>query len=96
MSARGGSEPRWRRDGRELFFLGSDMVMLSVALANGPSAAGPPVPLFQTRVPLTGNPYRSNYTVSRDGRRFLVNTSTDDGLSAPLTVILDWQTLLRR
>jgi Tol biopolymer transport system component len=94
VSARGGSEPRWRRDGRELFFLGSDMVMMSVDLKNGPSDAGAAVPLFQTRVPLTGNPYRSNYTVSRDGRRFLVNTSADAGLSAPLTVILDWQALI--
>jgi hypothetical protein len=70
MSARGGSEPRWRHDGRELFFLGSDMVMMSVDVSHGPSAAGPPMALFSTRVPLTGNPYRSNYAVSLDGRGF--------------------------
>ncbi len=97
ISAAGGSEPRWRRDGRELFFLGSDMRMMSVDIPAGNAlAAGVSRALFQTRVPLTGNPYRTNYAVSRDGQRFLVNTSTAEGLSSPLTILLNWPALLRR
>jgi serine/threonine protein kinase len=97
ISADGGSEPRWRRDGREMFFLGSDMKVMSVTIPEGDAfAAGVPKTLFQTRVPLTGNPYRTNYAVSRDGQRFLVNTSSDEGLSSPLTIVLNWTALLER
>jgi hypothetical protein len=97
ISAEGGSEPRWRRDGRELFFLGSDMKVMSVAMPDGNGfAAGVPKPLFQTRVPLTGNPYRWNYAMSRDGQRFLVCTSVDEGRSSPLTMLLNWTAVLRK
>jgi serine/threonine protein kinase len=97
ISANGGSEPRWRRDGRELFFLSSDMTIMSAAIPGGDAfAAEAPTPLFQTRVPLTGNPYRVNYAVSRDGQRILVNVAEGEGLSAPLTVLSNWPALLSR
>jgi serine/threonine protein kinase len=96
ISADGGSEPRWRRDGNELFFLSSDMRVMSVAVPNSDAfAAGVPKALFQTRVPLTGNPYRNSYTVSRDGQRFLVNVSADQGLSTPLGLLVNWPLLLK-
>jgi hypothetical protein len=70
---------------------------MSVTIPEGDAfAAGVPKTLFQTRVPLTGNPYRTNYAVSRDGQRFLVNTSSDEGLSSPLTIVLNWTALLER
>jgi hypothetical protein len=97
LSADGGSEPRWRRDGGELFFLGTDMRLMSVDIPDGnPLAAPAAKPLFQTRVPLTGNLYRSNYLVSRDGQRFLVNVAVKEGLASPLTMLLDWQALIPR
>jgi Tol biopolymer transport system component len=99
ISANGGSEPRWRRDGRELFFLSSDMKIMSAAIPRGDAFAAEapaPTPLFQTRVPLTGNPYRVNYAVSGDGQRFLVNVAVGEGLSAPLTVLQNWPALLGR
>jgi hypothetical protein len=97
LSATAGSEPRWRADGRELFYLGSDMRMMSVDIPQGDpfaSAVAAPTPLFQVRVPLTGNIYRTNYAVSKDGQRFLVNVAVDEGLSAPLTFVFNWTALL--
>jgi hypothetical protein len=94
ISADGGSEPRWRRDGRELFFLAADMRLMSVELSGGALSAGAPKPLFETRAPLSGNPYRVNYAVSRDGRRFLVNAKVGERTRATLRVLQNWQALL--
>jgi dipeptidyl aminopeptidase/acylaminoacyl peptidase len=97
ISSGGGSEPRWRADGRELFFLGSDRRLMSAAIPGGdPFKAAAPAALFQTRAPLTGNPYRTNYTVTRDGQRFLVNTATRDTMAQPISVIVNWQSLVGR
>jgi serine/threonine protein kinase len=95
ISSEGGSEPRWRRDGRELFYLSSSHSLMSVSIPGGNAFnAGVPQALFQARVPLSGNPYRTNYTVTRDGQRFLVNARVDDA-PMPITVTLNWPTLLR-
>ena len=96
LSFDGGVEPKWRRDGRELFFLGTDMRLMSVGLPGGDVAqATAAQPLFQARIALITN-QRTNYVVSEDGQRFLVNTSTGDGLASPLTVVLNWPALLRK
>lgn len=89
ISADGGSEPRWRKDGRELFYL-THSELMSVDIPNGdPRLAGTPRSLFETQVPLTGNPYRMNYVVTRDGKRFLINSRVGDPLSA-IHVIVNW------
>jgi hypothetical protein len=54
-----------------------------------------PRELFDTHVPLTGNPYRSNYAVTANGQRFLVNTRIENAPS-PINVILNWTALLRK
>lgn len=70
------------------------MRMMSVEIPGGNAlAAATAQPLFQTRVPLVAN-QRSNYAVTRDGQRFLINTSTGEGLSSPLSVALNWPALL--
>ena len=55
---------------------------------------GVPVPLFPTRVPVTGNPYRHPYAAAADGQRFLVNTTPFDTPSPAINVVLDWRALL--
>ncbi len=92
ISDHGGSEPRWRRDGKELFYLTGTHLM-SVAIPDGNiESATTAKPLFETHVPLTGNSYRSNYAVTADGQRFLVNTSVGNPASA-IQVVLNWQQL---
>jgi dipeptidyl aminopeptidase/acylaminoacyl peptidase len=92
VSSRGGSEPLWRTDGRELYFLGEGRTLMAAAVAS--ARVGVPMPLFRTRVPVTGNGYRMPYRVSADGQRFLVNTTPDDTRAPAIHVVLDWRALL--
>jgi Tol biopolymer transport system component len=97
VSSRGGSEPRWRSDGRELFFLRADRMMMAAPVSPGPTfKSADPTPLFQTRVPILANPYRSHYDVSADGERFLVNTAPASVRAPAIHVVLDWRALLPR
>jgi eukaryotic-like serine/threonine-protein kinase len=92
VSSAGGQEPRWRRDGKELFYLSPDGKMMAVPLKVGASfEAGAPVVLFQThrRQPISAQDVFS-YDVSGDGQRFLIITKVDDVNAAPLSVLLNW------
>ncbi|MGI0149821.1 MAG: hypothetical protein ACREDF_09865, partial [Thermoplasmata archaeon] len=97
VSSQGGSEPRWRDDGRELFFLRADRVMMAAPVFLRPKfQAAEPTPLFQTHVPVLANPYRWHYDVSADGQRFLVNTAPASVPPPAIHVVLDWRALLPR
>jgi hypothetical protein len=90
ISSNGGAEQRWRRDGNELFYLASNRALMGVSIPAGNTLnAGVPQALFDTRAPLIGNPYRSNYSVIASGQRFLVNTRLEETPS-PITVVLNW------
>src|SRR5262249_18070785 len=70
ISTAGGALPCWRRDGKELFYLGLDFKIMAVAIdAEAGFHAGAPVALFSIR-PGGG----SVFEVSADGQRFLVNS----------------------
>jgi dipeptidyl aminopeptidase/acylaminoacyl peptidase len=94
VSTGGGYEPRWRGDGRELYYLAENRTLMSVSITDGPSV-GVPRPLFQTRVSAGVHPQRTNYVPSRDGSRFLVNTQRSDAPPAPITVVLNWIAALK-
>lgn len=92
VSSAGGQEPRWRQDGKELFYLSPEGKMMVVALKTGASfKAEAPVALFQTqrRQPVSSFAVFS-YDVSGDGRRFLVITKADEANAAPLSILLNW------
>jgi len=92
VSKAGGEEPRWRRDGRELFYVSGEGTMMAAPVSTGAGfEAGPPVPLFQThpREPISVMDAFS-YDVAADGQRFLINTRVDEPQAAPLSVILNW------
>lgn len=92
VSSGGGLEPRWRRDGTELFYLSREGKMMAVPVTTGASfAAGTAMALFQThrRQPISSQDVFS-YDVSADGQKFLVATKVDEGNSAPLSVHLNW------
>ena len=69
---------------------------MSVAVPGG-NAFGAAVPqaLFDVRVPLTSNPYRTNYVVTANGQRFLVNTRIAEAVSA-INLISNWPVLLKK
>ena len=89
VSTSGGYEPRWRRDGREIYYLSEQRILMAVPVGPGPSF-GVPKPLFQTHVPVGVNTLRANYAPANDGQRFLVNTQTADPAPNPITVVLNW------
>ena len=94
ISADGGSQPRWRRDGKELFFLAPDRKLMAVTVNTGATVESDvPRAMFQT----TLNPaeLRHAYAVSADGQRFLLNTPVETA-SPPLTVVLNWPALLKK
>lgn len=99
-SSAGGTQVRWRRDGRELYYLAPDGRLMAVSVAPGPDGKtlnlGVPVPLFQTRLATGANvvPGRPQYAVAPDGR-FLLNTIVDDTAPSPITVVVNWTQLLQ-
>jgi Tol biopolymer transport system component/predicted Ser/Thr protein kinase len=95
VSTAGGSMPRWRADGRELYYLSPDWKLMAVPVGSGTSFGSPRL-LFQTHVPRTTNLYRTHYVPSRDGQRFLVNTLASDPPPVPITIVLNWTAGLKK
>jgi len=98
VSAGGGTQPRWRGDSKELFYLSSNSTIMAVPIAAGSNFdAQAPVPLFQVspRV-LVATSERAAYDVSKDGQRFLINTQINNPEAQPLTVVLNWSALLKK
>jgi len=88
ISTNGGGQPRWRKDGKELFYLALDGTLMAVDIEGGNNLkAGIPKPLF--KVAGTVNPNLDEFVVTGDGQRFLVITEADAAL-APFHVILNW------
>jgi eukaryotic-like serine/threonine-protein kinase len=90
VSAEGGNWPRWRRDGKELFYVAGDLTIMAVPLTVEGSIleAGQPRPLFQIE-PVVGGFY--SYDLSADGQRVLVNTIASAPTSSPRsTLALNW------
>ena len=57
---------------------------------------GTPRALFRARVPFAGSLFRTNYDVTADGRRFLVNTVVEGAGATPITVVVNWSVGSRR
>ena len=98
ISLRGGGEPVWRHDGRELFYLSADRTLMAVEV----SAVGDTLRVSSPRAlfkpPVTGalNDYRSHYAVTSDGQRFIIDAVDADSTQQPITVMANWMTLLKR
>lgn len=96
ISNAGGVQPRWRRDGKELFYISSDNKLMAVSLKVGDAVeADPPKPLFdfQPIYPVLTGIWA--YEPSSDGQRFLVLTESA-AANPPITVVLNWQAGIKR
>jgi Tol biopolymer transport system component len=95
ISIGGGSEPSWRRDGRELFYLGPNGALMSVDLTlSAGIKASRPSELFRWNVPADRQSNATRYGSTPDGRRFLVVAAVGDAAPAAITVVLNWATAL--
>jgi Tol biopolymer transport system component len=93
VSSAGGSEPRWRGDSKELYYLTLDDKIMAVPVNSGKAfGAGPPTPLFS----IHPSPDGSRYDVTADGQRFLVNQALAEQGSHPLNLVVHWTALLRK
>ena len=91
VSRGGGTAPRWRRDGRELFYLAPNGKMMAVDVKAGQAFdVGAPTALFQTP------PGAIVGDVTPDGQRFLLVTPVGLRASAPFTVVLNWTVELKK
>lgn len=98
VSTAGGEQPRWRGDGKEIFYLSPDSRMMAApVITEANFDAGEPITLFQTtpRQPVT-NKDLFVYAVSPDGQRFLINTPIRETLTEPMSVILNWTAKLNK
>ena len=101
ISIAGGEQPWWRGDGMELFFVGADGKMMSVAVSANTEPklffrAEGPEPLFDAHMLPTTTP-QFEYDVSPDGKRFLINSTSGNSASAPyLNVVVNWDTEVKK
>jgi hypothetical protein len=86
VSVDGGTEPLWSRDGRELFYRAGDGVIAAAVGTKGGFRVASRALLFAA--PFMANPFRTNYDVARDGRRFVVIGSGE--ATAQLVALMNW------
>jgi Tol biopolymer transport system component len=97
VSNNGGAYPRWRRDGKELFYLTPENRVMAASVHAGPQGLefGVPVALLRLGEPL-GN-FAFPYDVAPDGQRILALTpGGGPGDAATLTVLLNWESKLKK
>jgi WD40-like Beta Propeller Repeat len=100
ISGTAGLQPRWRRDGNEMFYLLPDargtvtLTAVPVKGHDGEFQVGMPQALFTFRPAGT----RYAYDVSPDGQRFLVNRQAEDEAAtpSPITVVVNWAAALKK
>jgi eukaryotic-like serine/threonine-protein kinase len=98
VSNAGGEQPRWRGDGKELFYLSPDGQMMAVPVTTGGDFdPGTPVALFQANPrELLATSEQFTYDVSEDGQKFLINTQMKQTETVPMSVMLNWSAKLNK
>jgi eukaryotic-like serine/threonine-protein kinase len=96
VSSAGGEHPHWRGDGKELLYVGPDHSVMAVDVHAGASfESATPRVLFRTPA-IGGNTVLEQWDVTRDGKRFLAIGPVEGAVSAPATVVLNWENLLNK
>jgi Tol biopolymer transport system component len=100
ISSEGGSQPRWRRDGKEIYYIALDGKLMAVDVKMTPQFEHSiPKPLFRARIfgsgALAGGAY-FRYAAAADGKRFLIDSVAEETVQAPITVVLNWTAGLKK
>ena len=96
ISSTGGHTPRWRHDGRELFFCRTDGILMTAEVTAGKDsfASGVVKPLSERRV--FQNLFTASYDVFPDGQRFIMSAIRPEVVHAPLTLVTNWTAELKK
>jgi Tol biopolymer transport system component len=95
VSINGGAYPRWRQDGKELFYYAADGKVMAATVRSSESfKLGEAISLFEFRAGTIQN--FAPYAVTADGQRFLINAVVETETNAPLTVVINWTAGLGR
>jgi Tol biopolymer transport system component len=90
ISDHGGTQPRWRRDGKELFYLAEDGKLMAVDIKAGASfEAGIPHAVFDARLRAGTSLSNYLYDVAPDGQRFLMNATANDSVANPPSIVVE-------
>ncbi|MFZ0229540.1 MAG: hypothetical protein WAL41_21925, partial [Mycobacterium sp.] len=95
VSTAGGTKPTWRKDGKELYFFSTDQQMMAVDVSQKGASLelGTPHSLFKATT-VSGS--SGAYTVSADGKKFVMNTVLPQSITEPLTLITNWPADLKQ
>jgi serine/threonine protein kinase/Tol biopolymer transport system component len=95
VSTGGGTEPRWSRDGKELFYV-SGQALMAVSVSLSPTFSyGTPVKLFDAPIPAGYTNESDLWQVAPDGKRFLFLPLAGPQPGPPLDVIVNWPALMK-
>jgi len=96
VSVHGAGQPRWRPDGKELYYraFGGTLTAVAVSEVDGRPAVGPPTELFDTG--MSSAPTANEYAVNADGQRFLVKVPVEKDSGARIHIVTHWTSLLER
>ena len=97
VSPNGGELPRWRGDGKELFYMTADNKMMSAEITEQGSSLsiGKVQELFKPSFPVFVAPGNALFDVSPDGKKFVMVDRGVQEASAPLTLVVNWPGLLK-
>ncbi|HEY9464075.1 MAG TPA: hypothetical protein VIR54_13360 [Vicinamibacterales bacterium] len=89
VSTSGGNAPRWRADGKEIYFIAPDgkMMAVPVTVTGSVLTPGTPVPLFSTHI--FPQIFTYEYAVAPDGRFLVFNRQLAN--ASPITILLNWK-----
>jgi hypothetical protein len=93
ISTGGGAQPRWRADGKELYYMAPDGELMAVEVKATPESFehGTPQALFRSRADAPTGTVSWSYVPSPDGKRFLIRTPAGAAAESPVvTVVVNW------
>jgi serine/threonine-protein kinase len=89
ISTDGGTEPRWSRDGRELFYRNGDRMMAVTVTPGSSLAAGSPRQLFEGRYQVSDT-NSGAYDVASDGRFLMIQPTVAEQPATEFNIVLGW------
>jgi hypothetical protein len=89
--------PRWRRDGRELYFVADDDTIMAAAVEASPNKfeVKNVRPLFRVNLAPEARERSGSFDVTADGTRFIINASSEEA-QPPITLVLNWPVELKK